>query len=162
MGMFDGMKQPELQQACRDRQIPLPSGASNADLVRLLDAYEASLLSDLGESVVEVASRPVPVPDGDTGDAPPPPAPAPATPAAPEATETATDPTPVLSRFEMVYPCPALLSTEQHESLRYLAYDRAVAAGHQPKGGLAGVSRTGFRDIDGVRHAVYTVVLRKG
>lgn len=167
MGQFDGLKQAELQAACRDRG--LSAAGSNAEMLERLVEFEA-LTSD-----GEAGATPVVVgqPSSDVPPAPPqeeqppaPPAPTgtevdltadPKPEPAPERQATLTRPGVPTTTFRVRYSCPAGLSTGLHEEFRRMALIDAAKAGHATKGGAA---RIGFETIGGVQHAVYEVAIR--
>lgn len=150
MGMFDGMKQQELQAECAKRE--LPAGGSNAEMIARLDQYEAEQLLGDGEDEA------TPAPPGLAQKAPevdvlmPPPVFE-----EPPKLEQNTSGGP----FTVAFPCEGELSTGMHEDFRMRAYNTAVAKGKVPRGGLAAAFRIGFRQISGTRCAIYEVALRK-
>lgn len=160
MGMFDGYKQAELQQACKERD--LPASGSNAEMIDRLEQYELLNQDDKGEIEIKVE----PAVDLDTPTAPPvviPPAPPQSDPNPPVPPVDTADGGPVEAprTLEVAFPCPAELSTGLHLEFARRAAEQARAQGHTPKGGDGGAHRTGWRVIDGVRHAVYEVHLRR-
>lgn len=161
MGAFAGLKQAELRAECDKRELAWAPNETNASLEARLDAFEeATLLGD----------DPQPEP------APAEPEPAPATadpPAAPVVSPDAAPPLPPIADaapplppqkpriYKAAFPAPdGDVTTEQNIHYRGLAFSEAIAEGHTPRGGLAGVSRVGWTAVDGVRHAVYEVPLR--
>lgn len=162
MGQFDNWKQAELQQACKERG--LPATGSNAEMTDRLEQYELLNLEDKGDIEIAVdAPKPVEVdiPAGVVVQAPPPaPQSAPSPPAPP------VDPSPAVQAepaktAEVLFPCPAELSTGLHQEFVRQAIAQVTAQGHTPKGGDGGAHRTGWRLMNGVRHAVYEVILRR-
>lgn len=160
MGVYDDWKQPQLQAEASKRG--LSAGGTNAEIAARLDEWDAAhpdddLLNDDSAGA-----------DANAADLTPPAAPAaaPGTPvtAPPPAAEPASTPAapakPAKS-YVTSFPCHGELSTGMHNEYREQAYARALAAGLTPRGGLAGVSRIDFRNIDGARHAVYEVVLQR-
>lgn len=148
MGAYDGWKQPQLQAEASKRG--LSAGGSNDEIIARLEEWDAAHPGDedlLGDDT--------------------PPAEAPAAPAAPAAaarvddTAVAAAPPRQGKTYETSFPCPGELSTGMHTEYRQQAYARALAAGLTPRGGLAGVSRIRFSEVDGQRHAVYSVVLSR-
>lgn len=151
MGVFDTLKQAELQQACKDRE--LPAGGTNAEMVARLEEYEASLLDDEGEASVDPVVANL-LPPGSV------------TTSGTEGVQMdklyMPEPPEQPRSYVVTFPAPGgVLPTDVHEQNRLNAYQQAITAGHVPRGGLAGVYRSGWTAIDGVQHAVYTVALRR-
>jgi len=149
VGVYDDWRQPQLQAEAAKRG--LSGGGSN-------DEIKARLEQDDDEQRIKQLLG-----DGDGGepDAQPasPPAATSAAPPEPEATQA--EPTPPPKEYTAKFECRGELSTGTHEDNRFRAYDQAVRAGHTPRGGLAAAYRSGFEDVNGVRHAVYKVTLTK-
>lgn len=149
MGTYDGWKQPQLQAEASKRG--LSAGGSNDEIAARLEEWDAAHPGGdedlLGDDTPPVQSPTAPAaatqPDEPTNKA------APAAPVRQGKT------------FETSFPCPGELSTGMHTEYRQQAYARALAAGLTPRGGLAGVSRINFAEVDGQRHAVYSVVLSR-
>ena len=159
MGVYEDWKQPQLQAEASRRG--LSAGGTNAEIAARLEesdqqmaAADRAAVSD--DDLLGDDTPTVPAPS----DAP---AAAPVTPVT--APPPAAEPTPVVAKpkgpFETSFPCSGELSTGMHNEYRERAYAQALAEGLMPRGGLAGVSRTAFRDINGARHAVYQVVLQR-
>lgn len=167
MGVYDDWKQPQLQAEASRRG--LSAGGTNAEIAARLDEWDATHPDD------DLLNDEAPAgPDATAADLNPPAAPAaaPAPPVAPPPSaaeppapmfETSFNPSGAKPKgtFETSFPCSGELSTGMHNEYREQAYVRALAAGLTPRGGLAGVSRTAFRDVNGARHAVYQVVLQR-
>lgn len=135
MGKYDDWKQPQLQAEASKRD--LSAGGSNAEIIARLEEWDAA---HPDEDLLDNPPDDSPLQDEDTAkEAPKPPA----------------------KSYETSFSCPGELSTGMHNEYREQAYARALAEGLSPRGGMAGVSRTGFKDIDGRRHAVYSVVLAR-
>jgi hypothetical protein len=144
--VYDDWKQPQLQAEAGKRG--LSAGGSNDELkARLEDDDDkqriAALLGDDEPDTEPPAAGQTP-------------------PAAPDPESTGKDaPDPPLKEYTAKFECRGELSTGTHEDNRLRAYDQAVRAGHTPRGGLAAAYRSGFEDVNGVRHAVYKVTLTK-
>ena len=147
MGTYDDWKQPQLQAEASRRG--LSAGGSNAEIIVRLEEWDAAhpggdedLLGGDDTPSTEPTPPPPPVAQND------------------EATVAAAPARPGKA-YVTSFPCPGELSTGMHTEYRQQAYARALAAGLAPRGGLAGVSRTGWTEVDGQRHAVYSVVLSR-
>jgi len=153
VGAYDDWRQPQLQAEAGRRG--LSAGGSNEEIkARLEDDDDkqriAALLGDDDE------------PDTETPAAQPSSPPAAAPPAAPPESEaTQAEPAPPLHEYTARYECRGELSTGTHEDNRYRAYEQAIRDGYIPRGGLSAVYRSGFEQVNGVRHAVYKVTLKK-
>jgi len=152
MGVYDGLKQGELQAMCEARG--LSKAGANADMMARLEEADATSLLD---EALGVDQPPVPLEPVRPAIAPPQEfvvAAAP-TPAAPPVVESSA------RTYTVIFPCPGELSTGMHEEYRLRAYQEAISAGKVPRGGLAAASRTGWKNHNGYRHAVYEVILAR-
>jgi hypothetical protein len=145
--VYDDWKQAQLQAEAGKRG--LSAGGSNEEIkARLEDDDDKKRIAAL-------------LGDDDEPDAEPPASPATTTqPTAPPESESA-EPEPPLKEYTARYECRGELSTGTHEDNRQRAYDQAVRDGYIPRGGLAAAYRSGFETVNGVRHAVYKVTLKK-
>lgn len=145
MGMYTDMKYADLQALAKERG--LVATGTTAELAARLEQHDAEQLLG-GDDPAPVASTTV----------------------APEIQPT--DPGPDRNQavalparsgpYRVSYPAPdGDVSTEQNNHYRLLAYNQAIADGFTPRGGLAGVSRIGWENKNGVKQAVYEVVTRK-
>jgi hypothetical protein len=169
MGLYDGWSQAQLQAACKDRE--LSAGGSNAEMTARLEEFDANQLLG-GDEPKPASAQPDPPAEGaadalaradeasDRDDelhmatAPPPVDP-------PKGNGLQTRVASEQNLYRIAFSCPSELSTGLHEDFRLRAYNQAIEAGKTPRGGLAGVHRTGFSVINGVRHAIYAVSLRR-
>jgi hypothetical protein len=161
---FSTLSKDQLREECTTRGIPV--SGTNPELIDRLNMYEAQRAEAEGSDVDDddlLAAASVPAPA------------APAVPSTPEVPvmttpeATAANPTSVVdpsllpgNRYEVTFPCQSELSTGVHQDNLLRARDAAEQAGHTVRGDAAySASRTGFRTINGVRHAVYEVPIRK-
>lgn len=152
MGVYDDWRQPQLQAEAAKRG--LSGGGSNDEIKARLeqDDDEQRIKQLLGDGD-EPSTEPPAAEPAKAGQTPP---------AAPDPEPTNKDePNPPLKEYTAKFECRGELSTGTHEDNRLRAYDQAVRAGHTPRGGLAAAYRSGFEDVNGVRHAVYKVTLTK-
>lgn len=134
-------KYQELQAAAKSR------GLSATGTAEELEARIAEYDLLAGEK------PPAPAPQPQADPTPPAPQPDPTPPAPPTRQPAAPRGPHIVS-----YPAPdGSVSTDQHNHYRLLAYQDALARGRVPLGGLAGVRRSGWAMIGGVKHAVYEV-----
>lgn len=166
---FSTLNKEQLREELLARQLPV--SGTNPELIDRLNAYEYTKAQvegapDMGEDDDLL---------GDLGD--PPPAPTPTAP--PEAPVTQPDPNSAVqpdpspaepqkdprllpgNRFEAVFACPSELSTGVHQDNQLRARAAAEEAGYAVRGGAYSAIRVGFRDIKGIRHAVYELSIRK-
>lgn len=151
MGLYDEWKQNQLQAELSSRS--LSAAGSNEELRARLEENDANdLLKD-----DEPAAAPPAATDPEMAEflawkqqrAT----------AAPTAAEPPAQPP--RGTFTVKYPVRGELSTSMHEDNRQRAYDDAIAAGHAPRGGLAGVARTGWDRTHGKNDAIYEVLLAR-
>lgn len=139
MGDFDSMTNAQLKEECAKRGLPV--SGTNPELVARLEEYDSDpLLSGEQQPKADVAT----------------------------VTETATvDRAPEVDRrhtpsvFRTRFECPGELSTGVHDDNLRRVWAEAVAAGHTPRGGAFGASRTGFEFDGGRRYAVYEINIRR-
>ncbi len=150
---FSTLNKEQLRDECVARNLPV--SGTNVELVDRLTAYEASKPSEEDDLLGDLDDEPTQ-----------PPAEAPVT--DPKmATPTGVDvPDPVDprilpgSRFEQLFECPSELSTGVHQDNLRRTWQAAAEAGYNPRGGAFAATRTGFRNVKGVRHAVYEIAIR--
>lgn len=171
MGLYSDWKQPQLQAEASKRT--LSAAGTNAEIIARLEQDDLEranasddLLNDLEPAAPVVPPQVAPVAEPQLTIQPAAPG-QPAGPQPPIQMYYLPAPTPepvappVAKTHEVTYPCHNELSTGMHEENRLRAYHDTIAAGLSPRGGLGGVSRTGFRQVDGARHAVYEVLLQR-
>ena len=161
MGVYDGKHKEELQEIARTRGLAV--SGTNPELTARLEQYDTEHAGD--DDLLTGLDNPPPPPPAEPSTPPQTAAPASApnpSPAAPAQPAAAPDePAPPPKTIDYTYPCPGELSTGVHEDNRVRAYHQAVTDGYIPRGGLAGVHRSGWAQKGDGRHAVYTVTLRK-
>jgi len=161
MGVYDDWKQPQLQAEASKRG--LSAGGSNDEIKARLEEWDATHPDEdlLSDAPAEQGSDGVASPAPSVAPAAAPGTPVTAPPPAADSDTVREAPKPPPKFYETTFPCSGELSTGMHNEYREQAYARALAAGLAPRGGLAGVSRVDFRNVDGARHAVYQVVLQR-
>ena len=136
MGVYDDWRQPQLQAEAAKRG--LSGGGSNDEIKARLeqDDDEKRITQLLGDDT------PGPTPTQ------------PATPPAPDPEATQAEPKPPMHEYTARFECHGELSTGTHEDNRYRAYNEAIREGYVPRGGLAGVYRSGFETVNKDRKSV--------
>ncbi len=164
---FSTLNKEQLRDECVARNLGV--SGTNVELVDRLTAYEASkppaddedLLSDLGDEPPVVTKRenpPIPTtPETPVTDSTDPKMATPADIDVPEPEDPRVLPG---NRFEMLFACPSELSTGVHQDNLERTWQAAAEANYNPRGGAYGATRTGFRTVDGKRHAVYEIGIR--
>jgi hypothetical protein len=150
--VYDDWRQPQLQAEAGKRG--LSAGGSNDEIKARLeqDDDEKRIAALLGDDTAPPETSPAQPASQPT--ATPPAAP-------PEPAATQAEPTPPPHEYTARYECRGELSTGTHEDNRFRAYEQAIRDGYVPRGGLSAVYRSGFETVNGVRHAVYKVTLKK-
>lgn len=138
--IYQGMIKEQLRELAGKRGLPV--SGTNEELIERLATWDEEADPLLDESLVQ------------SGEQLPEPA---------DNNNVEVNPRMPIVAFETTFPCPGELSTGVHLEYLERTHRRAVEAGHRPRGqGAMAAARTGWRMVNGERHAVYSIPVSKG